>query len=296
MRVEAPGAHRTGRPYQWCDRAARVWAAFFAAAERTAWPFVRDACFAAAERLAGERRVAALFACFDSAVLLAPAPLSRLSAPVAARARFAGDSVLGLRRVRWTDALGFAGFDVFAVVRFVEVLPVAVVFAAVFAVAADFLVAAGCLVAADFFVAAVFLVAAGFFVAAVLLVAAVFFVAVVSFAAVVFVGVAFFPVAAFFAALFFVAAFFAVDAPAFFALALPAGGGFSATPPRRAFDSPIATACFADRTPCLPSRTWSISSFTNAPACVLGALPSRFASRACSMVFLSGITVLLVRG
>jgi hypothetical protein len=33
-----------------------------------------------------------------------------------------------------------------------------------------------------------------------------------------------------------------------------AGGG-SFTPARRAFDSPIAIACFAERAPCLPSRT-----------------------------------------
>ena len=77
-----------------------MWAAFFAAAERAACPFVRDACFAAADRLAAVRPLAALFACFDNAVLLAPALLSRLSAPVAARARLAGVSVLALRRVR----------------------------------------------------------------------------------------------------------------------------------------------------------------------------------------------------
>lgn len=77
-----------------------MWAAFFAAAERAAWPFVREACFAAAERLAAERRPAALLACFDNAALLTPALLSRFNALVAARARFAGDSLLALRRVR----------------------------------------------------------------------------------------------------------------------------------------------------------------------------------------------------
>lgn len=33
-----------------------------------------------------------------------------------------------------------------------------------------------------------------------------------------------------------------------------AGGGGSFTPARRAFESPMAMACFADRAPCLPSR------------------------------------------
>lgn len=31
-------------------------------------------------------------------------------------------------------------------------------------------------------------------------------------------------------------------------------GAFSFTPARRAFDKPMAIACFADRAPCLPSR------------------------------------------
>jgi len=35
----------------------------------------------------------------------------------------------------------------------------------------------------------------------------------------------------------------------------PLPGGASFTPDRRAFDSPIAIACFVDRAPCLPSRT-----------------------------------------
>jgi hypothetical protein len=38
------------------------------------------------------------------------------------------------------------------------------------------------------------------------------------------------------------------------ALAL-AGGRGSFTPARRAFDKPIAIACFVERAPCLPSRT-----------------------------------------
>jgi hypothetical protein len=44
------------------------------------------------------------------------------------------------------------------------------------------------------------------------------------------------------------AALFLVEAFAFL------GGGGSLTPARRAFDRPIATACFVDRAPCLPSR------------------------------------------
>ena len=38
-------------------------------------------------------------------------------------------------------------------------------------------------------------------------------------------------------------------------LALSGGDGRS-TPALRAFDSPIAIACFVERAPCLPSRTW----------------------------------------
>ena len=34
-----------------------------------------------------------------------------------------------------------------------------------------------------------------------------------------------------------------------------AGGAGRSTPARRAFDNPIAIACFADRAPCFPSRT-----------------------------------------
>ena len=58
------------------------------------------------------------------------------------------------------------------------------------------------------------------------------------------------------------------------------GGGGNFTPARRAFDNPMAIACFVDRAPCLPSRMCSISSSTNAPACVVGAFPWRFARRA----------------
>jgi hypothetical protein len=35
----------------------------------------------------------------------------------------------------------------------------------------------------------------------------------------------------------------------------PFFGGFKSTPARRAFDRPIAMACFAERAPCFPSRT-----------------------------------------
>lgn len=38
--------------------------------------------------------------------------------------------------------------------------------------------------------------------------------------------------------------------------AAPFFGGGSFTPARRAFDNPIAIACFDDRAPCFPSRTW----------------------------------------
>src|SRR5688572_2669701 len=48
-------------------------------------------------------------------------------------------------------------------------------------------------------------------------------------------------------------------------------------------------ACLADRAPCFPSRTCSISSRTNALACVLGDFPSRLAFRARSKVFFSGM-------
>lgn len=71
--------------------------------------------------------------------------------------------------------------------------------------------------------------------------------------------------------------------------ACPFRGGFSFTPARRAFDNPMAIACFVDRAPCLPSRMCSISSCTNSPACVEGAFPSRLARRARSIVFFSGI-------
>jgi hypothetical protein len=58
-------------------------------------------------------------------------------------------------------------------------------------------------------------------------------------------------------------------------LVCPRFGGASGTPARRAFDKPIAIACFVERAPCFPSRMCSISSCTNSPAAVLGRLPCR---------------------
>lgn len=85
------------------------------------------------------------------------------------------------------------------------------------------------------------------------------------------------------------AALFLVRADAF-----PFPGGFSLTPARLAFDSPIAIACFADRAPCFPSRMCSISSRTNSPACVVGDFPSRLAFCARLNVCRSGMTAPLL--
>jgi hypothetical protein len=68
-----------------------------------------------------------------------------------------------------------------------------------------------------------------------------------------------------------------------------AGGADNFTPARRAFERPMAIACFVERAPCLPSRMWCISSRTNSPAWVVGALPARLSRRARSMVAFSGI-------
>src|SRR5205085_830268 len=70
----------------------------------------------------------------------------------------------------------------------------------------------------------------------------------------------------------------------------PLAGGGSFTPDRRAFESPMAMACLADRAPCLPSRMWCISSRTNSPACVLADFPCRLSLLARSIVALSGMT------
>src|SRR5438067_8563149 len=71
--------------------------------------------------------------------------------------------------------------------------------------------------------------------------------------------------------------------------AVPLRGGANLTPAFRAFDKPIAIACFGFFTPCLPSRTWWISSRTNSPAWVLGDFPSSASLRARLMVSRSGI-------
>ena len=77
---------------------------------------------------------------------------------------------------------------------------------------------------------------------------------------------------------------------------LPSFGSGSFTPARRAFDRPMAMACFAERAPCSPLRMDSISSRTNSPACVEGAFPSRARWRARSMVFFVGISIPPIAG
>jgi len=72
---------------------------------------------------------------------------------------------------------------------------------------------------------------------------------------------------------------------------VPFSGGGSSTPARRALERPIATACLADRAPCFPSRMWCISSRTNSPAWVVGALPWRLSRLARSSVSFSGIVL-----
>jgi hypothetical protein len=82
------------------------------------------------------------------------------------------------------------------------------------------------------------------------------------------------------------------DASALFVLLVPAfvPCGGSSTPARRAFERPMAMACLAERAPCFPSRTCRISSRTNSPACVVGALPARLSLRARSIVLCSGMS------
>jgi hypothetical protein len=93
--------------------------------------------------------------------------------------------------------------------------------------------------------------------------------------------------------------FFAPSWPAAYACAalrrvfsdvVPFLGGFRSTPARRAFERPMAIACLAERAPCFPSRTCRISSRTNSPACVVGALPIRLSLRARSIVLCSGMS------
>ncbi len=74
-----------------------------------------------------------------------------------------------------------------------------------------------------------------------------------------------------------------------FSEVFPLAGGGRSIPALRAFESPMAIACFADRAPCLPLRTCSISSRTNSPAWVVGAFPSRLSLRARSKVLCSGM-------
>ena len=82
------------------------------------------------------------------------------------------------------------------------------------------------------------------------------------------------------------------DASALLVLLVPAfvPCGGSSTPARRAFERPMAMACLAERAPCFPSRTCRISSRTNSPACVVGALPARLSLRARSIVLSSGMS------
>jgi hypothetical protein len=76
----------------------------------------------------------------------------------------------------------------------------------------------------------------------------------------------------------------------------PRRGGGSFMPARRAFERPMAMACSGDLAPCWPSRTCSISSRTNSPAWVDGALPSRASCFALSIAGSSGITILSLCG
>jgi hypothetical protein len=69
----------------------------------------------------------------------------------------------------------------------------------------------------------------------------------------------------------------------------PFAGAANFTPARRALDRPMAIACFVDRAPCFPSRTWCISSRTNSPAWVEADLPFRASSLAFSNVSFSGM-------
>ncbi|URL59878.1 hypothetical protein IM816_07255 [Luteibacter flocculans] len=79
----------------------------------------------------------------------------------------------------------------------------------------------------------------------------------------------------------------------FFVALLAVFEGLAFTPARRAFDNPMAIACFAERAPCLPSRTCSISSCTNSPAWVEADFPSRLSFFALATVFFSGMSGLL---
>lgn len=86
--------NRMGELLLYSLRRLRVRAAFLAAAERCAGPFVRTALRAAADRLLALRRVAAACAWRDSARAEAAAEPSRPSARVTARER-RGDGLCG---------------------------------------------------------------------------------------------------------------------------------------------------------------------------------------------------------
>ena len=75
-----------------------------------------------------------------------------------------------------------------------------------------------------------------------------------------------------------------------FAETLRLRGGLSGTPARRAFDKPMAMTCLVERAPCLPCRTWCISSRTNSPAAVEGDFPLRRSSLAFLTVRFDGMT------
>jgi hypothetical protein len=70
---------------------------------------------------------------------------------------------------------------------------------------------------------------------------------------------------------------------------LPFAGARSLTPWRLASESPMAMACFGERTLPLPALRRCISSRTNSPAWVVGLFPSRASRRAFLIVALVGI-------
>jgi len=92
LRTPAP-RRRAARHGDQRDRRARVRAAFFAALDRSAGPFVRAASRSARDHAAFLRRADADLACRDSARFEAAECPSRFSALVVARERFA--DVLG---------------------------------------------------------------------------------------------------------------------------------------------------------------------------------------------------------
>jgi hypothetical protein len=67
----------------------------------------------------------------------------------------------------------------------------------------------------------------------------------------------------------------------------PPFGGGSLTPTRLAFDRPMVIACWGELAPCFPSRTCSISSRTNSPACGEGDFPLQHHGHAQLRLFLA---------